>query len=111
MTARPTVIKRRAIKRAASLQPFCFSVLHRLSVGITSLERRDVFCLWTFLALACDISNALTFGQGLEAAAADGAEVNEKIGTAFRGDESETFGFVKPFDGTGAEIRHGDLTY
>jgi hypothetical protein len=32
----------------------------------------------------------------------------EKIGTAFGGNKTKTFGFVKPFDGAGAGVCHED---
>ena len=40
--------------------------------------------------------NLLTFGQGLEAGALDGAEMCEHIRTTFLLDKTKTFSFVEP---------------
>lgn len=70
----------------------------------------DVLCLGTFLALGDSELYALTFGQGLEAGAGDGAEVCKHIGAGLLLDETKAFGFVEPLDGTGSS-RHIHILY
>jgi hypothetical protein len=64
-------------------------------------DGNDVFRLGAFLALRNGELNRLTFGQGLEAGALNGAEVCEDIGAIFLLNESKAFGFVKPLYGSG----------
>lgn len=97
-------IKKAAIKRPLSL---C-DVVSTESADGRALQRGYVFSLRAFFTLTNSELNLLTFGEGFETAGVDRAEMHEKIGTAFRGDESKTFGFVEPFDGTGADVRHGN---
>ena len=53
------------------------------------------------------VLDALTFGQGLEAAALHFLEVGEEVFTTFtRGDEAKTLGVVEPLHGTGRDIAH-----
>src|SRR5690606_3561327 len=56
----------------------------------------DVLGLRALLPLADRELDALTFGQGLETGAGDGAEVSEDVGAGFLGNEAEALGFVEP---------------
>ena len=69
--------------------------------GNRGLQSYDVLGLWAFLALYYGELNFLAFGQGFETRAGDGAEMCEHIWAGRLGDETETFGFVEPFDGSG----------
>jgi hypothetical protein len=65
-------------------------------------DRANVGRLRTLLALFDFKFDTLAFGQGLETAALDFAEVREQIlAAAVLGDETEAFAFVEPFDGAG----------
>src|SRR5690606_16973600 len=71
------------------------------------LQSDDVLRLGAFLALGDGELNALTFGQGLEARAGDGAEVCEHIRAGFLLDEAKAFCFVEPFnDASGGRHIH-----
>jgi len=59
----------------------------------------NVFCLWTFLALAHCHHYFLAFAQGFATAGINSAEVNKNILTAITFDESESLFIVEPFNG------------
>jgi hypothetical protein len=83
---------------------YCYAAMR----SITTLQRSDVLGLRAFFALTNREGDLLTFSEGFETAAVDGAEMHEQIRTAFLGDESETFGLVEPFDGASAGVCHED---
>jgi hypothetical protein len=58
----------------------------------------DVRCLRSFLTLNDFEFYLVAFGERLETAAADRAEVNEDVRSALSRDEAESFGVVEPFD-------------
>ena len=67
--------------------------------GKNFLYRNYVLCLWSFLA-SCDCElDFLTIRKGFEAVTLNSTEVNEHVGSAFLLNETETFGFVEPFNG------------
>ena len=76
-----------------------------------SLDGYDVLGLRAFLALRYDELDALAFGQGLVARHGNRAEMREHVGAAVTGDETETFGFVEPFDGSSGFVGHGMYLY
>ncbi len=76
-----------------------------------SLDSYDVLGLRAFLALSHDELDALAFGQGLVTRHGDRAEMCEYVGTRITGDETETFGFVEPFDSSGGFVGHGMYLY
>ena len=65
------------------------------------LQTNYVFRLRTFLALSHGEFNLLAFCQSLEAAALNGAVVNENVRAAFTSDKAEAFGFVEELNSTG----------
>jgi hypothetical protein len=69
------------------------------------LDSDNIFRLGAFLALGNGELNLLAFGQGLEATALNGTEVNEDVGAAFTSNETKAFCFVEELDGTGG-VRH-----
>ncbi len=69
-----------------------------------ALQNGDVLSLRAFFTLCYRKLDLLTFGEGLETAAVDRAEVYEYIRTALRGDEAETFGFIEPFNGASSGV-------
>ncbi len=76
-----------------------------------SLDGYDVLGLRAFLALGYDELDALAFGPGLLTRHGDRAEMCEYVGTRITGDETETFGFVEPFDGSSGFVGHGMYLY
>lgn len=59
-----------------------------------------VFSLWAFLALTFGERYRLTFSQSTEAVAADTTEMNKEVGAAFTADETITFAFIEPLNGS-----------
>jgi hypothetical protein len=60
----------------------------------------DVFGLWTFLAYTFGEGDRLAFFQGFKPGTDDIAEVNEQVCTTVTADETITFTFVEPFNGS-----------
>ena len=67
---------------------------------IGALQCDDIFRLRAFLTLGDPEFHFLAFGQRLEAATADGAEMCEHILAASLLDKTKTLCFVEPFDGS-----------
>ena len=65
-----------------------------------SLDRNDILSLRAFLALRDGELDLLAFGERLEAAALNRAEVRKYVRARFLGDEAEALGFVEPFHGS-----------
>jgi hypothetical protein len=61
------------------------------------LQRYDILCLRALLALRDGEFDLLALSKRFEAAALDCAEMREYVGSRFLFDETESFGFVKPF--------------
>ena len=76
--------------------PFSFWLVS----GVTS-DRHHVFGLGAFLAVGDGEFDFLAVGKGFEPITLDGAEMYEDVGAVLSLDETESFGFVEPFDGTG----------
>src|SRR5690554_1614189 len=65
------------------------------------LQGNNVLRLRTLLALSYGELNLLTFGQGLETRALDGAVVNKYVRAAFTSDKAKAFCFVEELNSTG----------
>jgi hypothetical protein len=68
--------------------------------GLVSSERSDFVSLQTFLALAYGKLDFLAFLEGFETGAFDGLEVGEYVRAVILRNETETLGFVEPFNGS-----------
>src|SRR5690348_9700732 len=77
-----------------------FIVLDRRTETDTELRFRDVGGLRPFLPLDNLELDAIAFGERLEAAALDGAEVDEDIRPSLAGDEAVALGVIEPLHGT-----------
>ena len=83
------------LRRPETKNPARGGVLYQAISG--SLLGNDVARLRAFGAVFDVKGDLLAFGQGLEAVALNGAEVNEYIRTAvILSNETEAFGFVEP---------------
>jgi hypothetical protein len=61
----------------------------------------DFGCLRSLLTLDDLELDAITLGEGLEAASLNGAEVNEDVRASLAGDETVPFGIIEPLHGAG----------
>lgn len=74
------------------------------------LDRDDVLCLGTLLALCHSELDPLAFSQGLESIAGDSAEMRKYVGAGFLLYKAKTLGFVEPFNGSGS-CRHSHILF
>ncbi len=84
--------------------------MHSLQAKSRYLDRDDVLCLGTFLALRNSELDPLAFSQGLEAIANDSAEMRKHVGAGFLLDKAKTLGFVEAFNGSGS-CRHSHILF
>lgn len=73
---------------------------------LTALQSLHLFGLRAFGACGNEEAYTLPFVKGLVTASFDLSEVNKNICAAFRGDETETFNFVKPLNSTSLASCH-----
>src|SRR5437867_3309178 len=80
----------RGVRRLATAAGFSASAPRRL---------HDVRCLWSLLPLHDLELDAIALGERLEAAALDGAEVDEDVWPPFARDDAVAFSVVEPLHG------------
>ena len=73
------------------------------------LNRYDVLCLRTFLALSKSELNFLTLSQRFVSVACDSAEMSEHIGARFLLDEAKPFGIIEPFNSSSSRHSHNPI--
>ena len=73
------------------------------------LNRYDVLCLRTFLALSKSELDFLTLSQRFVSIACYSAEMGKHVGARFLFDEAKPFGVVEPFNSSSSRHSHNPI--
>ena len=73
------------------------------------LNRYDILCLRTFLALSQSELDFLTLSQRFVSVACYGAEMGKHVGSRFLLDEAKAFGIIEPFNSSSSRHSHNPI--